>query len=74
MITNNQQPSDRDRAIDSDADPGVDPAVELEQQFKSENPKQEESQPKSEERTTDLGNRQILIAHEQGGAVDADFS
>ncbi|EAW34766.1 hypothetical protein L8106_26127 [Lyngbya sp. PCC 8106] len=72
MIMNNQQPSDRDRAIDSDVDPGVDPAVELEQQFKSENPKA--SQPKSEERTTDLGNRQILIAHEQGGAIDADFS
>ncbi|WP_413166464.1 hypothetical protein ACL6C3_07090 [Capilliphycus salinus ALCB114379] len=73
MIMNNQKPSDRDRAINSDVDPGADPAVELEQKFKSKNPKPE-SQPKSEDRTTDFANRQIIIAHEQSGAVDADFS
>jgi hypothetical protein len=72
MMMNNQQPDYRDRAIDSDVDPGVDPAVELEEYFQSEDPN--ELQPNSEKRTTDLGNRQILIAHEPGGSVDADFS
>ena len=73
MITNGHQPPDRDRAIDSEVDPGVDPAVELDQQFKSENPNESEL-PKSEDRTSDLGNRQIITAHEQGGAMDAGFS
>lgn len=72
MIMNNQKPSNRDRAIDSDTDPGFDPALELEQQFKSENPNELPSE--SQQRTSDLGNRQIITAHEQGGAIDADFS
>ncbi len=68
MIMNNEKSENRDQSVES----GVDPAVELEQHFKSEDP--DLLQSPSDQEKSDRASRQALIAHQQGGAVAADLS
>ena len=49
------------------------PAVELEQKFKRHSEEEAEI-PQDAEQGSDLPNRQMTIAHNPGGAVDADLS